>query len=133
VERRPIWHQVPGPDNARPGRAARRRLYPLGDIQHPATATGLSEAMPKQAQLTNGSVQGNNGRGEPGYTGPCPPAGPAHHYEFKLYALDRLLVLGMGSTKDEVEAAIAGHILARRSSPGSSSEANRLTAGGFTA
>ena len=79
----------------------------------PPTAKGLTEAMPKQAQLTDGTVQGNNGRGEPGYTGPCPPAGPAHHYEFKLYALDRLLILGIGSTKDEIEAAMAGHILAQ--------------------
>jgi len=42
----------------------------------PPTAKGLTEAMPKQAQLTDGTVQGNNGRGEPGYTGPCPPPDP---------------------------------------------------------
>jgi Raf kinase inhibitor-like YbhB/YbcL family protein len=32
---------------------------------------------------------GQNGAGGKGYTGPCPPAGPAHHYRFTLRALDR--------------------------------------------
>lgn len=34
-----------------------------------------------------GVVEGSNGAGRPGYTGPCPPAGPAHHYRFSVYAL----------------------------------------------
>lgn len=32
---------------------------------------------------------GQNGAGTKGWTGPCPPAGPAHHYRFTLRALDR--------------------------------------------
>ena len=32
---------------------------------------------------------GPNGAGGKGWTGPCPPAGPAHHYRFTLRALDR--------------------------------------------
>jgi Raf kinase inhibitor-like YbhB/YbcL family protein len=32
---------------------------------------------------------GTNGAGGTGWTGPCPPSGPAHHYRFTLRALDR--------------------------------------------
>src|SRR5438477_11901567 len=30
---------------------------------------------------------GPNGAGRPGWTGPCPPAGPVHHYRLQLRAL----------------------------------------------
>jgi Raf kinase inhibitor-like YbhB/YbcL family protein len=54
-----------------------------------------------------------NGSGRPGYTGPCPPkGGAAHHYQFTLYALDAPLTLEAGKTKDELEQAVKGHILA---------------------
>jgi Raf kinase inhibitor-like YbhB/YbcL family protein len=33
--------------------------------------------------------QGRNSFGRRGYGGPCPPAGPPHHYLFRVYALDR--------------------------------------------
>ena len=55
----------------------------------PATAAGL----PSGAGSTNpqampaGAVQGTTDFGTAGYGGPCPPAGPAHHYIFTLYAL----------------------------------------------
>lgn len=32
---------------------------------------------------------GPNGAGGSGWTGPCPPSGPAHHYRFTLRAFDR--------------------------------------------
>jgi Raf kinase inhibitor-like YbhB/YbcL family protein len=35
-----------------------------------------------------GAVEGRNSAGS-GYTGPCPPSGPAHHYRFTVYALNR--------------------------------------------
>jgi Raf kinase inhibitor-like YbhB/YbcL family protein len=79
----------------------------------PPSSTGLSADVPKQAALSDGTVQGNNGAGNPGYAGPCPPAGPAHHYEFTLYALDQMLTLSAGATKDQLENAISGHILAQ--------------------
>jgi Raf kinase inhibitor-like YbhB/YbcL family protein len=42
--------------------------------------------------------------------GPCPPSGK-HHYTFKLYALDRMLDL-VRPTRQELEAAMDGHVLA---------------------
>ena len=56
--------------------------------------------------------QGNNGAGRLGYTGPCPPPGDAaHHYHFRLYALDAPLALPSGKSKAEVLAAMQGHII----------------------
>jgi Raf kinase inhibitor-like YbhB/YbcL family protein len=45
-----------------------------------------------------------------GYGGPCPPGG-VHRYFFKLYALDTLLNLTSGTTKQELLKAMEGHIL----------------------
>lgn len=47
-----------------------------------------------------------------GYGGPCPHTG-AHRYFFKLYALDAKLDLAEGAGKEELESAMAGHILAQ--------------------
>ena len=46
------------------------------------------------------------------YQGPCPPD-REHRYFFKLYALDIALDLKEGSTKQDVEKAMAHHILAQ--------------------
>ena len=37
--------------------------------------------------VPEGAVEAMNGKGTAGWTGPCPPQGPAHHYVFTLYAL----------------------------------------------
>jgi Raf kinase inhibitor-like YbhB/YbcL family protein len=47
-----------------------------------------------------------------GYTGPCPPD-REHRYFFKLYALDKSLSLNPGPTKQDIERAMDGHILAK--------------------
>ena len=56
-------------------------------------------------------VQGKNGGGKNGYTGPCPPGG-THHYHFKVYALNEMLTLKSGADKKQLEDAMKGHILA---------------------
>lgn len=59
-----------------------------------------------------GTVEGANSNGE-GYLPPCPPLGsPAHGYEFTVYALDAPLGLRAGATRADLEAALAGHVLA---------------------
>jgi Raf kinase inhibitor-like YbhB/YbcL family protein len=91
---------------------------PMGSYVHwvlynlPANATGMPAAIPTTATLEKGAVQGVNGRGTSAYQGPCPPPGPAHHYHFRLYALDVKLNLAAGANADEVEQAIKGHVLA---------------------
>ncbi len=71
----------------------------------------LPEAVPPDANLPDGSRQGKNSWGRPGYGGPCPPGG-THRYFFKLYALDTVLELPSGVSKDDLLKAMKGHILA---------------------
>jgi len=77
----------------------------------PRETSGLQEAVPRDGTLADGAVQGKNGGRGIGYIGPCPPKGPAHHYVFTVYALDKSLDLAAGATKDEVRQAMEGHIL----------------------
>lgn len=56
--------------------------------------------------------EGVNSSGGSDYVGPCPPTG-AHHYFFKVYALDKMLNLGKGLRKPDLEKAIGPHILAK--------------------
>jgi hypothetical protein len=72
--------------------------------------SGLPENVPAAETLSNGAVQGRNGFGKTGYAGPCPPSG-IHHYVFHLYALDTLLNLQPGATKQDVLKAMEGHVL----------------------
>jgi Raf kinase inhibitor-like YbhB/YbcL family protein len=57
------------------------------------------------------AVQGTNDFGKAGYGGPTPPD-KDHKYEITVYALDSLLPLSEGFTKDEFEEATEGHVLA---------------------
>ena len=56
------------------------------------------------------STSGMTDFGEVGYGGPAPPD-KRHTYVFKLYALDSILDLPEGSTKNELEKAMEGHII----------------------
>lgn len=57
-------------------------------------------------------IEGKTDFGTVGYGGPAPPDRP-HVYVFKLYALDAMLDLPEGSTKEQVEAAMRGHVIAQ--------------------
>jgi len=78
----------------------------------PAEKRELLEGLPKQAQLPDGSHQGQNDDDKIGYVGPCPPGKSAHRYVFELYAADNKLNLPAGATRKQVENALKGHILA---------------------
>jgi Raf kinase inhibitor-like YbhB/YbcL family protein len=83
----------------------------------PADATGLPEGVPREEKLSTpaGAVQGVNSWPDDniGYRGPMPPTGHgAHHYHFKLYALDAKLDVPAGLTKAALLEAMQGHIVA---------------------
>jgi Raf kinase inhibitor-like YbhB/YbcL family protein len=72
----------------------------------------LKEAVPAEGTLASGARQGNNDFGNLGYGGPAPPRGKPHRYFFKLYALDCMLDLKAGVSKEQVMTACKEHILA---------------------
>jgi Raf kinase inhibitor-like YbhB/YbcL family protein len=80
----------------------------------PADITALEEGVAKDEKLPNGARQGTNswGKGNIGYRGPDPPAGKPHRYFFKVYALDSVLDQAPGASKDQLEKAMKGHVLA---------------------
>lgn len=55
-------------------------------------------------------TQGTNSFGKEDYGGPSPNAG-RHRYYFRLYALDSLLKLPLGTDRDRVETAMKGRVL----------------------
>lgn len=57
-----------------------------------------------------GAATGVNSWGTQGYRGPCPTLG-AHGYVFTLYALDKVLDLGDGTTNSIVSDAMTSHVL----------------------
>ena len=71
----------------------------------------LEEGVPNKEKLANGAMQGRNSGGDLGYMGPCPPHGPAHHYVFTLYALDKLLETKAGASRGQIMQLMTGHIL----------------------
>lgn len=69
---------------------------------------------PETRKIGEGSepkgIQGITTSNSLGYGGPCPPD-REHRYFFKLYALDTILDLSEGATKEEVIKVMEGHIL----------------------
>lgn len=79
----------------------------------PPDSRELPEAVPIQAELARGALQGKTDFGRIGYGGPCPPPGRPHRYQFTLYALDQPLGLEGGASKKQLLSAMEGHILAQ--------------------
>ncbi len=79
----------------------------------PSSTTTLSEGVPPDPVLGDGTKQGTNDFKRLGYGGPCPPPGKPHRYFFKLYALDMIPDLKAGASKQDLLDAIEGHILAQ--------------------
>jgi len=123
VSPRLLWSNVP-PNTVSfvlcmhdPDAAPQRKVE---DVLHwlvfniPGSTRVLSEAVPPDAKLSDGSIQCKNQGGVVGYRGPgAPAAGPHHHYTFELFALDTMLDLGPDATRSDVVKAIDGHILGK--------------------
>lgn len=75
----------------------------------PPETTAVHESMPKTSP-TFGTA-GKNSTGSTDYIGPCPPTG-THRYVFKLTALDAILPLSAGASKEDVLKAAKGHEIA---------------------
>jgi Raf kinase inhibitor-like YbhB/YbcL family protein len=73
----------------------------------PPSTSGL----PEGGALPAGARDGLNDWKRIGYGGPCPPVG-RHRYFFKLYALDTTLSFAHPPTKQQLEQAMKGHVLA---------------------
>lgn len=79
----------------------------------PANVNNLPEYVSRQEEITGLGKNGRNSYRRFGYDGPCPPGGSGiHRYYFKLYALDAMLKLKPGATKEDLLKAMKGHVLA---------------------
>jgi Raf kinase inhibitor-like YbhB/YbcL family protein len=78
----------------------------------PAQARALPEGVVPDTELADSSRHGENSWGRSGYGGPCPPSG-THRYFFRLYALDTVLDLDSGASKEQLLQAMEGHIVAQ--------------------
>ena len=78
----------------------------------PADMRELPEGITNHAKLPKGGMQGKNSFGQLGFGGPCPPKNDgAHRYFFKVFALDQPLDLQSGASKEQLMAAMEGHVL----------------------
>ncbi len=89
---------------------------PMGTWVHwvafniPSTVNSLKEGIPPDERLPDGTLQGKNDFRKIGYGGPCPPSG-THRYFFKLYAVDKVLSISSGVSKDGLLSAMKGHVI----------------------
>lgn len=77
----------------------------------PPTINELPENVPQLEEISSLGKNGINDDGNFGYDGPYPPGG-THRYYFRLYALDAMLNLKSGATKEVLLKAMKGHVLA---------------------
>ena len=77
----------------------------------PTNVMELPTDVEKKEKLENGAIQGINSNGYAGYTGPCPPEGPAHRYFFRIYALDKTLNLNPPVKRNDFIKALNENIL----------------------
>jgi Raf kinase inhibitor-like YbhB/YbcL family protein len=80
------------------------------DIQ--ADVSGFAEGVSGSSQIQAVAKEGKNDFGDEGYGGPCPPKGSEHHYVFRIYALGQPLGLTGTATRENLQQAMLGKVLA---------------------
>jgi Raf kinase inhibitor-like YbhB/YbcL family protein len=78
----------------------------------PATVTRLPEGVTPTLNAPPGSTVLANDFEHLGYGGPCPPPGGAHHYVFRVYALDGPVNLTNGASAAVINNLLRAHSLA---------------------
>ncbi len=84
---------------------------PRGIFTH-WVAWNIPATQPKLEEGEKPPNEGKNSYNVNGYKGPCPPPGKPHRYFVRVFALDSMLDLQDGSTKEDLEEAMIGHIMA---------------------
>jgi Raf kinase inhibitor-like YbhB/YbcL family protein len=86
---------------------------PSGDFIH-WVAWNIDPGPGGLAEGESAPAEGANGWGKTGYMGPSPPPGSGpHRYFHELHALDSELELEPGASREQLEAALNGHELAK--------------------
>jgi Raf kinase inhibitor-like YbhB/YbcL family protein len=85
---------------------------PVGTFTH-WVAWGIDPSTGRLGEGGSPPFAGRNDFGSLGWRGPCPPKGHGRHrYFFRLHALDAEVPgLERGTAKEDLERAIAGHVL----------------------
>jgi Raf kinase inhibitor-like YbhB/YbcL family protein len=78
----------------------------------PGDAGEVAEGASSQRKLPAGASEGLGSADTNGYGGPCPPGNRTHRYLIRVYALDLGASLSPGMTKQQLAAAVKGHVLA---------------------
>jgi glucose/arabinose dehydrogenase len=79
-----------------------------------STCNACDETSPEHATVLRISPDGKSRQIFASGLGPRPPENdPAHHYHFQVFALDTVLTVPPGATRDAHIAAMHGHVLAR--------------------
>jgi Raf kinase inhibitor-like YbhB/YbcL family protein len=78
------------------------------------TVAGLDPSITQLAEgvVPEGAIQGVNGAGTIGYTGPCPPQSEVHTYRLTVHYLDAQVELGDGAAGADMVLAIQSNTTA---------------------
>ena len=87
--------------------------WAIWDIEAGITALPPGIAKVARPETPQNAVQGRNGHGDPGWTGPKPPPGHGvHRYHFQVFALAKPLGMGADTTLTELVSALKGLVIA---------------------
>jgi Raf kinase inhibitor-like YbhB/YbcL family protein len=78
----------------------------------PSQVHAIAEGASSQRALPIGTIEGEGSADTRRYSGPCPPGSNAHRYVIRVYALKIGTLLAPGMTKQQLAAAVKGHVLA---------------------